>query len=198
MNLLNTVWHDLHVGDEQVIPTAFVADVIDGRVDSRPLDQLEPKDHWESEWLGQVRQRLTGRWGRKLRFSSYDDLAERLPSLLLEIVYCQSDLKGDYTDLNLIRRYIAELGIKSNQSVLSYLSGSGLCMHIASLGVAIARANGFQAEVVGHRHYYLGECGHHYGIRLTANDGRSKLLIPRGKQWWKFIKNLQFVVISDT
>jgi hypothetical protein len=196
----DTEWKDLLKGRKMTIPSTFITDLLEGRIDATPLQQIQVSGNHEEGWLRRVQTRLNPKViNYTLHYDGFSDLSQNLAHNLTDIVYCHSE-HGDYTDINFADRAIDLLGLKMNSSLTAYFSGSGLCMHVASLGVAIARANGVQAEIVGHPHYYYtGEPvgRHHYGIKLQSDTGESQLVIPRGVQSWKVIKNGNFKKVPD-
>jgi hypothetical protein len=149
----DTQWQCLLRGDTFTIPTSFVADLLEDRINPAPVRELKTTSYFEEGYRRHALDRLDHAViDRTLRYSGYDDMLQRLADNLTSIVHCHS-CHGDYYDINYADDVIRALGLRRNEALIAYFSGSGLCMHIASLGVAIARANGVEAEIVGHKWY---------------------------------------------
>jgi len=148
----DTIW-TASDGKEYAVPVSFFAKLIAGEVAMPDLSWMTGHSNILL-WQGVFRKKLSAEFAEQaLRLSGdIDEAAEQLSQSLGEIVKCYSGL-WDWPDVNWADVVTRSLGYSDStpvgRVVTSYLCGSGHSMHTASIGVAIARANGYDAVIMG-------------------------------------------------
>jgi hypothetical protein len=224
--LATTTWRSFQCPERPyAIPIDFIQGLISREFGSPNFDSIQETHSgdydydFDRRWIGRFKKRFTRKFiVEHLVFSAAEIMAAVLEpekstfvSKLLEIVYCHSSLDHDARDLWLAAEVTRLLGYQGGwenrdpnyDMVMSYVSGSGVCMHVASIGCAIARINGVRAEIMGHPKYIPGAprgfTGQHYGIALYDSGDNRHLIIPRheDKTWRGRRKKRQFVIMPE-
>lgn len=184
----NTIWYAFQRNSPYLIPTDFVEWLLKGHGEGIDLSWLDanPFDHEVRE---DFEKRLSKGFANSHLTISADGGALALADSLASIIWhhdsqliCKGDLCGVCL-AHIVANMFCDWGDPLHTMITAYLSGHGVCMHVASFGVAIARISGVRAEVVGNAHYYpFWEVGQHYAVALGKNR---EVVMPRGRLWWR-------------